>query len=199
LLLVGLLLSSIAGDGVRAGWRDDPAGKRERKAASAVARFEERMPRLQKYFAAAHGYAILPTVTRVGAGFGVGYGRGLVVEGDAVVGSTQFFQFTSGIQAGARVFRMIVFFKDAEALDHFKRGKIQFIGQASATAGPWGAAADPAWNGGVAVFTLTKAGLMLEATVSGGKFTFKPAANDSPRAVSGPGVTDAARPAAGRR
>jgi lipid-binding SYLF domain-containing protein len=171
-LLVGLCCGSLPAP---AGWREDPAGAREQKTARAVARFEERMPRLQKYFDSAHGYAILPTVTRVGFGFGGAYGRGLVVEGDAVVGSTQFFQVTSGIQAGARVFRMIVFFKNAEALEYFKRGRLEFIGQASASAGPYGTAADPAYNSGVAVFTLTKAGLMVEASISGGKFSFKPA------------------------
>jgi lipid-binding SYLF domain-containing protein len=70
---------------------------------------------------------------------------------------------------------MIVFFKDEEALEYFKSSKLQFMGQASVTAATFGAAADPAYNSGVAIFTISKAGLMAEASIAGAKYTFKPA------------------------
>jgi len=67
-----------------------------------------------------------------------------------------------------------VFFKDEEALEDYKSSKLQFTGRAAVTFVTVGAAADPAYNEGVAVFALPKGGLMLDAAVSGSKFSFKP-------------------------
>ena len=155
---------------------DSDGSKAQRRAAAAIQQFQEKMPKTERYFQEAYGYAIFHRVGRVGFGFGGGYGRGFVVERDELIGRTKFWQFTSGIQAGVRIFSQIVFFKDKEALEQFKRGRLEFVGQTSISFGPFGAGKDPAYDKGVAVFSTTRFGLMGEATISGVKMTFKPIA-----------------------
>ena len=114
------------------------------------------------------------SVGRFGFGFGGAYGRGVVIEGDNLVGHTSFWQFTSGIQAGAKYFSMIVFFKDREALEYYQQERLQFLGQAGVTLATIGANGTPAYNDGVAIIAVTRFGLMGEFTISGGKFRYFP-------------------------
>ena len=57
----------------------------------------------------------------------------------------------SGIQAGAKNFVMIVFFKDKESLESLQRGEMQFAGQAGVDVVTYGAAGTPTYNEGVAL------------------------------------------------
>ena len=147
-------------------------------AAAEVARIRAEIPRAERFFSEAYGYAILPSVTRIGLGFGGAYGRGVVVEGDSVIGNASFWQFTSGIQAGGKYFSMIVFFRYKEALEYFQLSKTQFMGQAGIDVATFGAAGTPGYNDGVAVITMNRLGLMGEFTVSGAKFTYEPLVAD---------------------
>ncbi len=175
LRMVGLLVAVVfIGQSAGATWEADTTNKTQAKAANAIAKFREKIPRTEQYFEQAYGYAILPSVTRVGFGFGGAYGKGIVIEGDRVIGTTRFYQFTSGIQAGAKNFSMIVFFKDKEALDYYKSGKLQFLGQAGLAFATVGAAGTPGYNDGVAMVTVTRLGLMGEFTYSGARFSYKP-------------------------
>jgi len=155
-------------------WEANPDDKKQVKAAKAIAAFQERIPATEKYFEAAYAFAILPSVTRLAVGFGGAYGKGIVVEGDEVIGTTGFWQFTSGIQGGVRNFSMILFFKDKQALDYYKTGKLQFMGQAGIALLTVGVAGTPAYNEGVAIVTVTRLGLMFELSYSGARFTYKP-------------------------
>ena len=157
-----------------ADWSADPSDKVQVKASAAVVAFRENVPRTEPFFEQAYGYAVFPSITRVGFGFGGAYGKGVVIAGDAVTGRTKYWQFTSGIQAGAKNFSMIIFFRDKEALEYFQSGKTQFMGQAGIAAGTLGAAGTPGYNDGVAVVTMTRLGLMGEFTVSGAKFSYEP-------------------------
>ena len=168
----------LIGQSASAAWEADTAVKLEVKAASAIASIREKLPRTEKYFEQAYGFAILPSVTRIGFGFGGAYGKGILIEGDNAVGVTKFWQFTSGIQAGAKNFSMIVFFKDKEALDYFTIGELQFMGEAGLAFATVGVAGTPAYNDGVAVVTLTRLGLMGEFTISGAKFSYKSSSDD---------------------
>jgi len=158
----------------RAEWVADPAVRKQVASADAIAQIKERIPRSQPFFEDAYGMAIYPSVTRLGFGFGGASGKGYVIEGDTIIGTSRYSQFTSGIQAGVRNFSMVVLFKDKQALDYFKLGKAQFMGQAGLAAGKKGIAGTPAFNDGVAIFTVTRLGLMGEFTVSGAKFSFRP-------------------------
>jgi len=67
----------------------------------------------------------------------------------------------------------VVIFKDAAALDNFKRGKLKLDAQASAVALTARASADLAYRNGVAIVTMAKGGLMYEASVGGQKFSYR--------------------------
>ena len=154
-------------------WQADTSDKKQAKAAAALAKFKDKHPEMESYFDQAHGYAIIPGVTRVAIGFGGAYGRGLVVEGDNLIGWTSFSQFSSGLQAGAKYFSMIVFFKDQAALDEYKKSQMQFLGQAGVDLATVGISGTPAYSDGVAIFAITRLGLMAEFSYSGARFKYK--------------------------
>jgi lipid-binding SYLF domain-containing protein len=169
-----ILLLALIGGSANAEWVHDPANKKQVASASAIMQIKERIPRSQPFFEDAYGMAVFPSVTRVGFGFGGAVGKGFVIEGDTILGTTRFWQFTSGIQAGVRNFSMVVLFRDKEALDYYKQGKAQFMGQAGLAVANKGIAGTPAFNNGVAIFTVTRMGLMGEFTISGAKMTYRP-------------------------
>lgn len=90
---------------------------------------------------------------------------------------TRFWQFSSGIQAGAKNFSMFLFFKDKKALEDYKASKLQFLGQAGVAFLQAGAAGTPSYSEGVALVTLNRFGLIAEFSYSGAKFSYKPLAN----------------------
>jgi len=155
-------------------WQADTSDKKQAKAAAALSKFKEKNPQMQPYFDQAQAYAIIPGVTRVAIGFGAAYGRGLVIEGDDLIGWTSFSQFSSGLQLGAKYFSMIVFFKDPAALDDYKKSQMQFLGQAGIDLATFGMSGTPAYNEGVAIFAITRLGLMAEFSYSGARFKYKP-------------------------
>ena len=169
ILAVLLITTTAAAD-----WEADTSDKLQAKAATAIAKIRTAIPRTATYFDEAYAYAILPSVTRVGFGFGGATGKGIVIEADNAIGKTRFWQFTSGIQAGAKNFSMIVFFKDKDALDKFRASDTQFMGQAGLAIATVGVAGTPTYNEGVAIVTMTRLGLMGEFTISGAKFSYKP-------------------------
>jgi len=82
-------------------------------------------------------------------------------------------QLSIGFQWGGQAYSEFVFFEDASALEHFKKGNYELGAQASAVAITAGASADAGYASGVAIFTLAKGGLMYEASVGGQKFKVK--------------------------
>ena len=157
-----------------ADWQPDTSDSRQRSASAAIAKFRAKKPELNSYFEQAYGYAILPGITRVAVGFGGAYGRGLVVEGDRLIGRTGFSQFSSGIQIGVKYFSMIIFFKDREALEEYKESRVQFLGQTGIDLLTVGVSGTPAYNDGVAIFAMNKLGLMAELSYSGARFSYQP-------------------------
>jgi lipid-binding SYLF domain-containing protein len=168
-----MLLVLICGS-ANAEWAADPANKKQIASANAITQIKERIPRSEPFFEDAYGMAVFPSVTRLGFGFGGAVGKGFVIEGDAIIGTTRFWQFTSGIQAGVRNFSMVILFKDKEALDYYKLGKAQFMGQAGLAVANKGIAGTPTFNEGVAIFTVTRMAVMGEFTISGAKMTYRP-------------------------
>ena len=179
LALLSVVLLAAAPATAVAEWAPDPGDKVQVRASEAVQAFRESVPRTADYFDQAYGYAIFPSITRIGFGFGAAAGKGIVVTGDTLTGRTKYRQFTSGIQAGAKSFSMIIFFRDAEAQETFQSGKIQFMGQGGLAVGTLAANGTPGYSDGVAVVTMTRFGLMGEFTVSGVKFSYEPLDEDS--------------------
>jgi lipid-binding SYLF domain-containing protein len=176
-LISGLAVILSAGN-AQAEWTADPDDQRQVKAEKALAEFKERIPGTDNYLGDAYGFAILPSIGRVGFGFGGSYGRGIVVEGDEMIGTTSLWQFSSGIQAGGKFFSMIIFFKDKEALDYYKESKTQFTGQAGLAVATVGLQSTPSYNDGVAILSVNRFGLMGELTAAGAKFRYKPLSDD---------------------
>ena len=141
---------------------------------AAIASFKQHDPSMQRFFNEAYGYAIYPSVGKGGFWIGGAHGDGAVYQQGRLVGVTSITQITIGPQIGGQSYSEIIFFHDATALATFEAGNFTFSAQASAVAVTTGAAANAAWNNGVAVFTLVQGGLMAEATIGGQKFTFTP-------------------------
>ncbi len=168
------IAASLMTSPARAQWQADTSDKKQVKAAKALVRFREEMPQIESYFDEAYGFAIIPGITRVAIGFGGAYGRGLVVEGDNLIGKTSFYQFSSGLQLGAKYFSMIVFFKDQAALEDYKKSQLQFLGQAGIDLATFGKYGTPAYDDGVALFAVNRFGLMAEFSYSGAHFKYRP-------------------------
>jgi lipid-binding SYLF domain-containing protein len=148
--------------------------QKESDVTETIASFTEGDPGMQAWFAEAYGYAVFPSVGKGGIGIGGSRGKGLVYEQGQLIGKTTLTEVSIGFQLGGQEFSEVIFFKDKTALDDFTRGNFELGAGVSAVALTAGASADLGYNGGVAVVTATKGGLMYEATVSGQKFSFDP-------------------------
>jgi lipid-binding SYLF domain-containing protein len=147
------------------------------------------------FLAKAYGYALFPTIGKAGLVVGGAHGDGRVYEKGRYVGDTTVTQLSVGFQAGGQAFSEIIFFENKAALDKFRQGEFEMSATAQATAltagvsasaGSTGASAtasatkndaattDAAYSNGMAIFTITKGGLMYEASIAGQKFNYKP-------------------------
>jgi lipid-binding SYLF domain-containing protein len=129
---------------------------------------------LANLFKTAYGYVIFPNIGKGAVGVGGAGGKGTVYENGKPIGSAKMVQVTVGLQAGGQAYREVIFFETKEALQRFKEDKLEFSGQMSAVAVKAGAAANAKYTDGVLVFTEERGGLMLEASIGGQKFTYKP-------------------------
>jgi lipid-binding SYLF domain-containing protein len=139
-----------------------------------VALMKSRDPNLMLWFEDAYGYAVFPSVGKGAIILGGAHGQGQVFEQGTLIGTATLSQGTIGAQIGGQAYSELIFFKDKWALDTFKRGDMQLSAQASAVAVRAGASSDADYESGVAVFTMAKGGLMLEASVGGQKFDYSP-------------------------
>src|SRR5215475_11987613 len=143
--------------------------------AQAVAQtFKSKDPKIEKFFSSASGYAVFPTVAKGGFIVGGAGGDGVLFVGGKPVGTANMGQASIGLQLGGQTYSEVIFFENPSTLSDFKTGHFQLDARASAVAISAGASADANCTRGVAVFTMTKAGLMYEASVGGQKFTFHP-------------------------
>ena len=180
LLAFAALLSGCATSQTSTGWdpaqsatpAEQPASNPE--VAEAIAAFKNADPGMQRFFDNSHGYAVFPGVGKGGLVVGGAYGGGQVFEQGRLIGYATITQFTLGAQIGGQSYRQIIFFADKASLDLFRTSEFNFGAQASAVAVTAGAASNAAYNNGVAVFTLPRGGLMLEASIAGQKFRYTP-------------------------
>jgi len=147
------------------------------------------------YVSKAYAYAVFPTIGEAGFIIGGAHGDGCVYARRKYVGKASMTQVTAGFQAGAKAFSQIIFFEDKRALDEFESGSFEFdagvsataiTASASASAGTTGATSGASggkndattqgsgYQKGMAVFVITKGGLMYTATVGGQKFSYSP-------------------------
>ncbi|MCB1732514.1 MAG: lipid-binding SYLF domain-containing protein, partial [Halieaceae bacterium] len=149
-----------------------------------------------QYFDGAYGYAVFPTIGKVGFIIGGAYGEGRVYAAGQHVGNTSVAQVTAGWQAGAQAYSQIIFFQNQTAYEEFTSGNFEFSAQATAVAITAGVAAEASTTGGLAatasggrndaataqggyrrglaVFTIAKGGLMVEVALGGQKYSYTP-------------------------
>jgi hypothetical protein len=149
-----------------------------------------------QYFDGAYGYAVFPTIGKVGFIVGGAYGEGRVYAAGQHVGNTSMAQVTAGWQAGAQAYSQIIFFQNQTAYEEFTSGNFEFSAQATAVALTAGVAAEASTTGGLAatasggrndaataqggyrrglaVFTIAKGGLMVEVALGGQKYSYTP-------------------------
>jgi len=146
------------------------------------------------FFGDSYGYAAFPTIGKGGFVVGAAHGSGRAYRQAKYVGDTSMTQITVGAQLGGQAYSQMIFFKNKAAFDEFTSGNFEFGAQASAVAITAGASAQAGTSGpsaaasgtqkhaktaaeyykGMAVFTVTKGGLMYEASIGGQKFSYKP-------------------------
>jgi lipid-binding SYLF domain-containing protein len=160
LLGLGLSATAVAADPVT-------------EAHETVAVFKKADPGIDHFFKSAAGYAVFPTVGKGAVVIGGAGGSGIVFEQGKPVGKTTLAQVTVGLQLGGQAYSELIFFENASALSDFKKGNFALAAQVSAVALSAGASANAKYQSGVAVFTVTKTGLMYEASVGGQKFSYE--------------------------
>jgi len=129
---------------------------------------------MENLFKTSYAYVIFPNIGKGAAIIGGAGGNGGVYEKGKRIGTAKMVQISAGAQVGGQAYREVIFFEDKAALDRFKENKLEFSGQVSAVAVKAGASAAAKYREGVAVFTQELGGLMVEASLGGQKFTFKP-------------------------
>ncbi|WP_413111908.1 YSC84-related protein [Thaumasiovibrio sp. DFM-14] len=155
----------------------------------AVQRFAQ-APESAHFFNASYGYAVFPSIGKGGFWVGGAYGSGEVYRDNQLQGNSKLMQLSIGFQFGGQAYSQIVFFQDKRAYDRFTSGSFEFDALASGTAitesasaraGTQGVAAQAGehskhagFANGMAVFTYTKGGLMIEASLAGQTYSFTP-------------------------
>ena len=166
-----VVLAALAVSTAYAKWDPAKMERRHAKAQAAKAEMLEKSPDMQRFFDAAAGWVIIPTVGKGGVGIGGARGEGLLYDGSGnILGEATMTQLTIGWQWGGQAYSQFMFFENQAALDRFKQGNFELGAQASAVAVTVGASVDAEFINGVAIFTYTKGGLMYEATVGGQRF-----------------------------
>ena len=148
---------------------------------------------ITELFKTAYGYALFPTIGKGGFVVGGSYGKGRVYEQGSYVGDTSMIQASIGFQLGGTGFSQVVFFEDQRAFAEFVSGNFEFEAEAQATVLTAAAGASAStggssavasgtkndvaisgagYNKGMATYTITKGGLMYEASIGGQKFSF---------------------------
>ncbi len=170
LLLMILTVSAMGWVTANAAWDPDEGKEYDEKAQVALTAFIEKDPKIQSFIDKSAGYVVIPTVGKGGFGIGGARGKGVLYENGAVTAIITLTQLSFGFQWGGQAYSEFIFFEDAATLENFKRGNYEMSAQASAVAITAGASADAEFNGGMAIFTQAKGGLMYEASVGGQKF-----------------------------
>ncbi len=129
---------------------------------------------LTNLFNHAAGFAVFPSVGKGGLILGCEYGKGIVYEEGEPIGEATLTEINVGPQVGGQSFYEVIFFETTEALAKFKEGHFEMSAELSAVAVAKGASLDANYRSGVMVFTLPRTGLMVQATLGGQKFKYKP-------------------------
>ena len=165
----GWLMMALA---LAVGGADCVAEETEKEAQDVVALFLKTDPDLKQFFHNCAGYAVFPAVTKAALVIGGAQGGGYVYEKNKLIGMAMLTQMTLGWSFGAQSYAELIFFETPDALNQFKNDETVLSAQVGAVAASQGASVKANYRLGVAVFSITRGGLMFEASVGGQKFQF---------------------------
>ena len=175
-LAFALLPYPAAAQGTNKPAKSQEAQRQELRAGvqATIDRFKKADAGIERFFKESAGYVVFPTVGKLGFIVAGGYGDGEVYEGGNLIGVASVSFGSVGLTAGAQEYSEIVFLQDKAAVDRFKQNKFEFDAAASAVVWKSGAAKSANYRNGVVVVVQPKGGAMVEASVGGQKFAFKP-------------------------
>jgi len=127
---------------------------------------------LEGYFSEAYGYAVFPNIRKAGLGLGGARGNGQVFVNEELIGDSTVTQISLGLTLGVSSYKEIIFFREESDVERFTDGNFELGAQASAVAITAGVGAEVEYSNGIAIFTQTNGGLMIEASIGGQKFSF---------------------------
>lgn len=139
-----------------------------------IADFQNKDSSLKSFMNNSAGFVVFPSIGKGGFIIGGARGKGLLFVNGAAAGQATMTQASIGAQAGGQTFSEIIVFQNPGAVSDFKDGKFEMSADVSAVAASEGASRSAKYKRGVAVFTLPKSGLMVQASVGGQKFSFEP-------------------------
>ena len=166
LLVFGLLNRAVAAETI-------DVTKDVKEAQETIAVFKKADPGLSRLFDNAVGYAVFPTVVKGAIGVGGAAGSGVVFEKGKAVGKTSLTQGPSAPSSAVKPSRRS-FLRDGAGVHGLQEGDICARRSGGAIAASKGASENVKYQKGVAIFTIGKGGLMVEASVGGQKFSFEP-------------------------
>jgi lipid-binding SYLF domain-containing protein len=146
------------------------------RAQQTIASFQTANPNLKSFMDSSAGYAVFPSIGKGGLVVGGARGAGLLYVNGAVAGRTTMTQGSIGAQAGGQTFSQIIVFQSPSAVSNFKDGKFQLGADVNAVALSTSVSKSVplTYSRGLAVFTMQQSGLMVQAAVSGQRFSFEP-------------------------
>ncbi len=153
--------------------QDDAAERRAELDANAQETLEKLFANVdgsQALYDESAGYAVFAATK---AGFGIAGGGGAGVAVDKSAGSSTYMRMGTagvGFSFGAQRYDIVMLFQSAQRLQNFVSGGWDGGAAAEAMAGADSAGAGVGFIDGAAVFTLTNAGAMASANVSGTRF-----------------------------
>jgi len=152
------------------------SGRRDLEARAAVTLHTMQMkdPGLMNLLRSASGYAVFPEIGKGGVIVGAAYGRGVLYQDGKVAGFVELNQGSFGAQLGGQTFAELIVFRSEFDVQKLKAGDFSLGGNVSAVALTAGASKTASFDGGVAVFTMARGGLMAELTVSGQQLNYAP-------------------------
>ena len=169
--VLGVLLLASVTSALTASGADDELAAEAQKAIKTLQGADSALINL---FTNAAGFAVFPSVGKGGLIFGGEHGKGIVYEKGKPIGEATLTEINVGLQVGGQSFYEVIFFETTEALADFKQSNFEMSAKVSAVAASEGASLNAKYRNGVAVFTLARTGLMVQAAIGGQKFKYKP-------------------------
>jgi lipid-binding SYLF domain-containing protein len=170
------------------------AGRLNKDVRDTVQMYRAHSQGMQRLFNTAYGYAVFPSVGQGAIGIGGAEGRGEVFEKGTLIGTAKLTQASVGAQLGAQSYSEVIFFETPKALDDFKEGKTAMSAGLSAAVAAEGGGGEAKYQDGVLVHTMSRSGLMFEASIGGQHFKFADlsAGSSAPAATQAPSAGAAA-------